>query len=145
MRRMWLSPGMRLIPNRVWALERPCPAASWRWWARNEGLWAKNTENAAHRERGQAEVSHGVGAVVAPARVGEALAAAPHGTDQAVEHLHGAVESDLTARHQPSSRCPIRPFRSHSPRSGQKENCWPATFYVSKTSVFVTTDWEPSR
>jgi hypothetical protein len=47
MRRMWLSPGMRLIPNRVWALERPCPAASWRWWARKEGLWAKNTENAA--------------------------------------------------------------------------------------------------
>ena len=28
-------------------IERPCPAASWRWWARNEGLWAKNTENAA--------------------------------------------------------------------------------------------------
>ena len=47
MRRMWLSPGMRLIPNRVFALERPCPASSWRWWARKEGLWAKNTENAA--------------------------------------------------------------------------------------------------
>src|SRR4051795_11045597 len=94
MRRMWLSPGMRLIPNRVFALERPCPAASWHWWARNEGLWAKNTENAA-KERGQAEVGHGVGAVVAPARVREALAAAPHDADQALEHLHSAVESDL--------------------------------------------------
>src|SRR4051812_44223047 len=122
MRRMWLSPGMRLIPNRVFALERPCPAASWRWWARNEGLWAKNTENAA-KERGQAEVSHGVGAVVAPARVREALAAAPHDADQAVEHLHGAVESDLTAQHQPSPGPPNQPRRSHSPLSGQKENC----------------------
>jgi hypothetical protein len=34
-----------------------------------------------HRERGQAEVGHGVGGVVAPARVREALAAAPHGAD----------------------------------------------------------------
>src|SRR4051812_40395607 len=117
MRRMWLSPGRRLIPNRVWALERPCPAASWRWWARNEVALGEE-----HRECGQAEVGHGVGAVVAPARVREALAAAPHGADQALEHLHDGVESDLTAQHQPSPGRPNRPRRSHSPPSGQKEN-----------------------
>ena len=45
-----------------------------------------------HRECGQAEVGQGLGAVVAPARVREALAAAPHGADQALEHLHDGVE-----------------------------------------------------
>src|SRR3954467_301987 len=58
MRRMWLARGMRLIPNRVFALERPCPAASWRWWARNEGLWAKDTENAGHRQKFRVWVGH---------------------------------------------------------------------------------------
>src|SRR3954464_8516021 len=127
MRRMWRSPGIRLIPNRVFAWERPCPAASWRWWARNEGLWAKNTEKAAKPKSG-----HGVGAVVAPARVREALAAAPHGADQALKHLHDGVESDLTAQHQPSPGRLNRPRRSHSPLSGQKENCWSTAVWVGR-------------
>jgi hypothetical protein len=50
------------------------------------------------REGGHADVGHGVVAVRSPAFVRKRPAAAPHGVDQAVEHLHAELESDSPKR-----------------------------------------------
>ena len=44
--RMWLSLGVRVIPNRLRALLQPFVTSRFRWKSKNDGLWVKNTENA---------------------------------------------------------------------------------------------------
>jgi len=54
------------------------------------------------RESAQADIDHGIARVRSRALVREPLAAAPHGADQAVEHLHAEVESDSKQPEQPT-------------------------------------------